>query len=115
MGRAWGKKILERFFAVIKFIKNCAKIIHFKHADAKSLHDTWKHFLLQLKWCPGHDIDELNQMQISTQRLRALIRMLLDASARYTVMTKSDPEVWDLEENKVQKKFYIAIDTGAKT
>jgi len=60
------------------------------------------------------DIYELNQMKISTQRLRALIRMLLDASTENTMMTKSDTEVRDLEENKVQNKFYTVIDTGAK-
>lgn len=61
---------MERLFAVTKFMGNRAKVTHFEHVDAYSLHSVL---------VSGHGIDELNQMKISTQRLRAQIRMLLDA------------------------------------
>jgi hypothetical protein len=107
-------KFLERYFPIHKFLERRAEINNFEQGDGESLYDAWERFKLLLKKCPNHGYDDLNQMQMFTQGLRAQTRMLLDASAGGSLKTKDENEAKELVEAIAQNEYRVQNDRGAK-
>jgi hypothetical protein len=99
----------------MKFMKKCGKITNFKQGDNESLCDACEHFKLLLKWCPCHEIDEFNQMQIFKQGLKVQTMMLLNSLVGGTMKTKLDAEAKDLVENVGHNEYMNQNNLGTKT
>lgn len=91
-------KFLERFFTIIQFIEKKDEITHFEKQETESLYDSWERFKFLLCKYPNHNVRSMEQMQSFAKGLQTQAQTLLDASARGTIRTLTEPQVKELIE-----------------
>lgn len=87
---------LERLFITAQFTKRKVEITHFKQQETDFLYDSWERFKLLLRKFLNHNMSNMEQIQNFVKGLQTQVRMLLDASARGTIRTLTEPQVKEL-------------------
>lgn len=87
------KKFLARFFPPLKYISSKATIATLSQGIDEHFCEAWERYKAILKKCLNRGFDDITQLNMLYSGLRPQTKMLLDASAVGTVITKSAKEV----------------------
>lgn len=90
------EKFLDRFFPHDIFMEDKTLIDVFSQGSSESLCEAWEWYKLMLKRCPNHGFDELTHTFIFHNGLQSQPKILLDAIAGGSVMSKSEKNVVDI-------------------
>ena len=69
-------------------------IVSFHHGDDESMYECWEHYKGLLKKCMNHGFHDWTQVVMFYNGVTASTRMLLDASAKGTLLDKSPEEAF---------------------
>ena len=83
------EKFITRFLPPSRFISAKPFIMTFSQGSHKPLCETWERFKALLQRCLNHNFDDIAQMHIFHSGLKPQTKMILDASAGGTMMSKS--------------------------
>ena len=82
-------KFIARFFPSSRFIRAKSVIASFSQGSDEPLLEIWERFKALLRRCPNHNFDDAGQLYIFYSGLKPQTKMILDASAGGTMMSKS--------------------------
>lgn len=97
----WNKlaeKFLTKYVPPIKNARIRNDIISFQQTEDESLFEAWERFKDLLKKCPHHGISICIQMEAFYNGLTPPTRLMLDASSRGALLSKSYNEAYELIE-----------------
>ena len=83
------KKFIGRLFPTSRFISAKSAIMIFSQGSDEPLCETWERFKALLRTCLNHNLDDAAQLHIYYSGLRPQTKMILDALAGGTMMSKS--------------------------
>ena len=86
------KKFIARFFPLSRFISAKSVIATFFQGSDEPLYEAWERLKSLLRRFPNHSFDDAAQLPIFYSGLKPHTKMILDASARGTMMSKSPKE-----------------------
>jgi len=80
------EKFLNRFFPMSRYIKAKSDISTFQQGNDEAFCDAWERFKTMLRRCPNHGFEDIAQLTIFHNGLRADTKMILDAAVGGTMM-----------------------------
>ncbi|KAG5046580.1 hypothetical protein JHK86_015986 [Glycine max] len=83
------EKFIARFFPPSRFISAKSAIATFSQGSDEPLGETWERFEALLRRCPNHNFDDDAHLHIFYIDLKPETKMILDALAGGTMMSKS--------------------------
>lgn len=80
--------------------------------EVEFLYDSWERFKLLLKKCQSHGLDIMARVLIFTHDSRVVWSLMSQLSTGGIVKTKSEIEVKELIENRVDNEYCILVYRG---
>ncbi|CAI8593035.1 unnamed protein product [Vicia faba] len=93
-----GEKFLERFFPQSRFLEAKTAISVFSKGGVESLNEAWERYKSMLRKYPSHGFDAITQMHIFRNRLQPQPKLLLDATAGGSLLSKTMQEAVEIIE-----------------
>jgi len=80
------EKFVHNFFPISHYIKAKSDISTFRQGSDEAFCDSWERFKVMLRRCPNHGFEDIAQLSIFHNGLRADTKMILDVVAGGTMM-----------------------------
>src|ERR1051325_2163819 len=106
------EKFLERFFPQSRFMEAKTAISVFSQGVNEPLNRAWERYKSMLRKCPSHGFDELTQIHIFRNGLQPQHKLLLDATARGSLMAKTPYEAIQIIEKMGRNDHQTQHDQG---
>ena len=105
----WGEveeQFIARFFPPSRFISAKSVIATFSQGFNEPLCETWERFKALLRRCPNNNFDDVAQLHIFYSGLKPQTKMILNASAGGTMMSKSPEEAIAIIDSIVASDYH---------